>query len=240
MEATNTYESPGYILSQVMGVVGGITMSISRPTMAWEVLLVGRLVVGLTAGLNTVLVPVYVSEIAPLHLRGALGVFNQLAVTSGIFLGQILGLERVLGGDADWPWLLAITLIPASLQLVLLVLGPPSPRYLAISLGDTQAARDVLLLLRAGDTRLVEEEMEEIMQEAKAEKEPDMTILELLKSSKLRVSLVICIVMHLRWESVTRINIVDHQYHFQPAAVRHGGHLLLLRHFLQVGGYRGL
>ena len=63
----------GLILSQVMGLVGGITMPLSRPTMAWEVLLVGRLVVGLTAGLNTVLVPVYVSEIAPLHLRGALG-----------------------------------------------------------------------------------------------------------------------------------------------------------------------
>ena len=129
------------------------------------------------------------------------GVFNQLAVTSGIFLGQILGLEWVLGNEFDWPWLLAITLIPASLQLVLLVMGPPSPRYLAITQGDTQAARDVLLLLRAGDTRLVEEEMEEIKQEAEAEKEPDMTVLELLKSSKLRVSLVICIVMHLRWES---------------------------------------
>ena len=119
----------GLILSQVMGVLGGITMSISRPTMAWEVLLVGRLVVGLTAGLNTVLVPVYVSEIAPLHLRGALGVFNQLAVTSGIFLGQILGLQWVLGNDAGWPWLLAITLIPASLQLVLLVLGVPNQLF---------------------------------------------------------------------------------------------------------------
>ena len=38
-------------------------------TVVWkvlEVLLVGRLVVGLTAGLNTVLVPLYVSDIAPL------------------------------------------------------------------------------------------------------------------------------------------------------------------------------
>ena len=119
-------------------------------------------------------------------------------MTSGIFLGQVLGLEDVLGNEAGWPYLLAITLIPACLQLVLLVLGPPSPRYLAITLGDTQTARDVLLLLRAGDTRLVEEEMEEIREEAEAEKEPDMTVLELLKSSKLRVSLVICIVMHLR------------------------------------------
>ena len=94
----------GLILSQVMGVVGGVTMASSKALVAWEVLLVGRLVVGLTAGLSTVLVPVYVSEIAPLHLRGALGVFNQLAVTSGIFLGQILGLETVLGNEGGWPW----------------------------------------------------------------------------------------------------------------------------------------
>merc|ERR1740129_422299 len=44
---------------------------------------------------------------------------------------------------------------------------------------------------------MVETELEEMRQEKEAEKEPDMTILELLASKKLRVSLVICIVMHL-------------------------------------------
>ena len=68
----------GLLLSQLMGTIGGVIMAVSQPTMAWEVLLVGRLVVGLAAGLNTVLVPIYISEIAPVHLRGALGVFNQL------------------------------------------------------------------------------------------------------------------------------------------------------------------
>ena len=43
----------------------------------------------MTAGLNTVLVPLYVSEVAPVGLRGGLGVLNQLAVTSGIFMGQV-------------------------------------------------------------------------------------------------------------------------------------------------------
>ena len=33
-------------------------------------------------GLNTSLVPMYISEIAPLNLRGGLGTINQLAVTS--------------------------------------------------------------------------------------------------------------------------------------------------------------
>ena len=68
----------GLLLSQLMGAVGGVIMAVSQPTMAWEMLLVGRLVVGLAAGLNTVLVPIYISEIAPVNLRGALGVCNPL------------------------------------------------------------------------------------------------------------------------------------------------------------------
>ena len=44
---------------------------------------------------------------------------------------------------------------------------------------------------------LVEAELEEMKAEGAAEKEPDMTILELLSSAKLRVALVICIVLHL-------------------------------------------
>ena len=39
------------------------------------------------AGLNTSLVPMYISEIAPLNLRGGLGTVNQLAVTVGLLTG---------------------------------------------------------------------------------------------------------------------------------------------------------
>jgi len=187
----------GLLLSQFMGAIGGIIMAISKSVMAWEVLLVGRLVVGLCAGLNTVLVPVYVSEIAPVNLRGGLGVFNQLAVTFGIFLGQILGLGEVLGNDSSWPWLLAVTIIPCVVQIGLLIISPMSPRYLAITLNQPDEARDALMLLRDHDLTLVEEDMEEMQKEKEAEKEPDISVIDLLKSSKLRVSLIICIVMHL-------------------------------------------
>merc|ERR1719180_191500 len=137
----------GLIISQVVGLLGGVVMAVSEPLTSWEVLLVGRLVAGLTAGLNTVLVPLYVSEIAPVHLRGGLGVFNQLAVTSGIFLGQILGLGDALGNTSGWPWLLAITCLPPLLQLAILAVSPRSPRYLAISLNMPGEARDALLEL---------------------------------------------------------------------------------------------
>ena len=37
-------------------------------------------------GLATGMVPLYISEIAPKHIRGALGVVNQLAITIGLLL----------------------------------------------------------------------------------------------------------------------------------------------------------
>jgi len=58
------------------------------------------------AGLNTSLVPMYISEIAPLNLRGGLGTVNQLAVTVGLLLSQVLGIEQILGTDEGWPMLL--------------------------------------------------------------------------------------------------------------------------------------
>lgn len=51
----------------------------------------------------------YISEIAPLNLRGGLGTVNQLAVTVGLLLSQVLGIEQILGTDEGWPILLGNT-----------------------------------------------------------------------------------------------------------------------------------
>lgn len=48
----------------------------------------------------------YISEISPLNLRGGLGTVNQLAVTIGLLISQILGIKQLLGTDEGWPVLL--------------------------------------------------------------------------------------------------------------------------------------
>ncbi len=58
------------------------------------------------SGLTTGLAPLYNSEVAPVAVRGAIGVVNQLAVTIGISLSQILGLTQILGDNYYWPLLL--------------------------------------------------------------------------------------------------------------------------------------
>lgn len=50
-------------------------------------------------GVNTAVAPVYLSEIAPIRLRGALGVLNQLGIVTGILVGLIFGLKQVHFGN---------------------------------------------------------------------------------------------------------------------------------------------
>ena len=46
-------------------------------------------------GINTVLVPLYITEISPVKLRGAVGVLHQLATTISVLIAQILGIRTV-------------------------------------------------------------------------------------------------------------------------------------------------
>ena len=46
-------------------------------------------------GLATLVVPMYISEISPTNQRGTLGVLNQVGITSGIFISQVIALQDV-------------------------------------------------------------------------------------------------------------------------------------------------
>jgi Sugar (and other) transporter len=106
-------------------------------------------------GLNTSLVPMYISEIAPLNLRGGLGTVNQLAVTIGLLLSQVLGIEQILGTNDGWPVLLGLAICPAILQLILLPICPESPRYLLITKQWEEEARKGLFALTFHLTSIV-------------------------------------------------------------------------------------
>lgn len=103
-------------------------MGFTKAAHSYEMLFLGRLIIGINCGLNTSLVPMYISEIAPLNLRGGLGTVNQLAVTIGLLISQVLGIEQILGTNDRWPVLLGLAVIPPIAQLLLLPICPESPR----------------------------------------------------------------------------------------------------------------
>ena len=117
------------MFNNFIGVFGAVAMGCSKFLASYELLILGRYLIGINCGLNTSLVPMYISEIAPLTLRGGLGTVNQLAVTVGLLISQVLGVEGLLGTDDGWPYLLGVALFPSLLQLTLLPMCPESPRY---------------------------------------------------------------------------------------------------------------
>lgn len=186
----------GLLLNNVLGVAGACLMWSTKVAKSYEILFVGRFIIGVNCGLNTSLVPMYISEISPLNLRGGLGTVNQLAATIGLLLSQVLGIEQILGTNEGWPLLLGLAVVPAVLQLVLLPVCPESPRYLLITKQWEEEARKALRRLRASNA--VEEDIEEMRAEERAQQsEASIGMMELICSPTLRMPLIIGVVMQL-------------------------------------------
>lgn len=92
--------------------------------------------VGLSGGLATSLLPMYMTEIAPLKLRGAVGVLCQLGITCGVLIGQIAGLKTVLGTPDSWHFMLAAFSPLCIAALFVTITLPESPKYLYIIRGE--------------------------------------------------------------------------------------------------------
>lgn len=165
----NTFGRKGALLfNNIFSIVPAILMGCSKVAKSFELIIVSRLLVGICAGVSSNVVPMYLGELAPKNLRGALGVVPQLFITVGILVAQLFGFRNVLANDNGWPILLGLTGVPAALQLLLLPFFPESPRYLLIQKRDEDAAGKALRRLRGWDN--VADEVEEIRQEDEAEK----------------------------------------------------------------------
>lgn len=77
------------LVANVLAFVAVAFMSFSKMAASFEMLIIGRFVVGVYSGLSTGFVPIYVEEISPTSLRGALGTLHQLGVVIGILVAQV-------------------------------------------------------------------------------------------------------------------------------------------------------
>lgn len=79
------------LMANILAFIAATLMGFSKMTSSWEMLIVGRFVVGLYSGLSTGFVPMYVGEVSPTSLRGALGTLHQLGIVVGILIAQVGG-----------------------------------------------------------------------------------------------------------------------------------------------------
>ncbi|EIL98542.1 sugar porter family MFS transporter, partial [Rhodanobacter thiooxydans] len=148
------------ILGAVLFVLGSLLCGL-----AWspETLIAARLVLGLAIGVATFTAPLYLAEVAPEHIRGAMISTYQLMITIGILVAFLS--DTALSYTGAWRWMLGVIAIPGALFLLGVLALPDSPRWLMMR-GRRDEAIDVLQRLR-GDPAIVEREAADIEEQLK-------------------------------------------------------------------------
>jgi SP family sugar:H+ symporter-like MFS transporter len=140
---------PTMLLNAVLFLLGAIATGFAGSA---GVFIAARLVGGLAIGAASVLAPMYISEVAPSHLRGRLGSLQQMAIVLGLFgaflsndilvrLGGGAGATLWLGAPA-WRWMFWMEAVPSIAFLAGVLLIPESPRFL-VAHGRRNDAREI-------------------------------------------------------------------------------------------------
>lgn len=136
-----------------------------------------RIMGGISIGITLNLSPVYISEMAPPHMRGKLVSMNQLLINIGILTAQVtnlfislsdknipadpsfLEIQQSWSGQFGWRWMFGAEAVPAFLFFILMLLMPPSVRWLV---KNGQFDRAETILSRIGGNAFAKTEVNEI------------------------------------------------------------------------------
>jgi MFS transporter, SP family, galactose:H+ symporter len=148
------------ILGAVLFVVGSLLCAVAASP---ATLIVARVVLGLAIGIASFTAPLYLAEVAPEYIRGAMVSLYQLMITIGIFVAFLS--DTALSYSGNWRWMLGVIAIPGVLFLIGVFVLPDSPRWLLMR-GRRDEALEVLRSLR-GDPAVVAREARDIEEQLK-------------------------------------------------------------------------
>ncbi|XP_045595886.1 facilitated trehalose transporter Tret1 [Procambarus clarkii] len=165
----------------------------------FAMLVSGRILVGVCAGVTCIAVPTYIGEIASPDIRGTLSTFFQLMVVVGIEFAYIFG--AIVN---SWRGLAGVCAIPVVVYFVLILFVKESPSYL-LSKGKEKQAREVLQHFR-GKHYNVDEELQG-MREAQEESERNKISMKDLTEPYILKPLLICLALMV-FQQLAGINAV--------------------------------
>lgn len=193
---------------KVSMLIGGTTFlmgsALNGSAVNVEMLILGRILLGIGVGFANQAVPVYLSEMAPARLRGALNIGFQMFTTIGILAANLInyGTNKIQGG---WGWRvsLALAAVPAGIMTVGAMGLPDTPNSL-IERGNMEKGRAMLERIRG--TKDVQAEFDDIVEAnemSKSVKHPFRNILE----RKYRPQLVMAVAIPF-FQQFTGINAI--------------------------------
>jgi len=161
---------------------------------------VARLAGGIAIGVASLVVPLYIAEIAPAHIRGRLVTLNQLAIVSGILLAYIASYYLAGMGLASWRWMFAAAAVPSLLFMLTLLLVPESPRWL---LGRGRDAEALGTLTRLNGPATAAAEVTEIQAALADEQGAAASLAQPRLRRPLRIAVVLAVL-----QQITGINTI--------------------------------
>nr|VDC60568.1 unnamed protein product [Brassica rapa] len=137
-------------ITNILVIIGWFAIAFAKGVWLLDI---GRFLQGISVGISSYLGPVYITEIAPRHLRGAASSLSQLSVGVGI------SVLYALGTVVAWRDLAILGAIPCLMIVPLLFFIPESPRWLA-KVGKEKEVEAVLLSLRGAKSDVSDEARE--------------------------------------------------------------------------------
>lgn len=185
-----------FMVSSPLFVIGGGLMMAcwflkEQATVALVCLIAGRFIAGIAVGGASVISPMYLSEVAPVRLRGAFGSLVQFAVTGGIVVVEAVSVPL----KNSWVWIFVIVVVLGVLQLLLAIFMSRSPAFV-LARGDKGAATQIvcrLLGLRAGAAGMIIDGMG--AGKDVEDTSPAPSVWRLFRSPVFSKPLVLCMVM---------------------------------------------
>ncbi|CAI9090245.1 OLC1v1024976C1 [Oldenlandia corymbosa var. corymbosa] len=147
----------------------------------------GRLLVGLGIGVNTVLVPIYISEVAPTKYRGSLGTLSQIGTCLGIIASLFLGLPS----ESDphwWRTILWVASVPGFILAIGMQFAVESPRWLCKAGRSDDAVEVIRRVWGPSEVSKAIEEFQSVIRNDGADL--DSSWLELLEKPHSRVAFI--------------------------------------------------
>lgn len=92
-------------LCNILSVIAGALMCGAYYLNWYPVFHLGRFIIGINAGLVSGIVPMYLTELSPVRLRGTFGSISQFVVTASLLLALILGLPFIFGTKERWQFM---------------------------------------------------------------------------------------------------------------------------------------
>ena len=150
------------VMNILVFMMGGFIQTFA-PSLAC--LTVARFIIGIASGVATVLVPIYLGELAPPNLRGTIGTVNQFAHVSGILMADVLSFR--FATENGWRTLFSVNILLTSIQLLLSYFVVESPRWL-IENNDPRAKQALQQLRGYQEEEALERELGTYSQATKA------------------------------------------------------------------------